>query len=129
MLHGDAVPTVGCAKVWAKLMQCYSWSGLLSTGSTKERSFFLWGASQCKSGSCFCHPFAVPKPGGFCDRITALGKTCLQVFEQLLLHGEQSTLSTFFHLLKWSFNALLAGTWPLKDHNGEEHLGLTISWQ
>ena len=40
MMHGDAVPIVGCAKVWAKLMQCFSWSGFLSTGSTKERSFF-----------------------------------------------------------------------------------------
>ena len=53
MMHGDAVPTVGCAKVWAKLMQCFSWSGLLSTGSTKERSFFLWGATPCKYGTMF----------------------------------------------------------------------------
>ena len=37
-LHGDAVPTVGCGKVWAKLMQCYSWSSLLSLGTTKQRS-------------------------------------------------------------------------------------------
>lgn len=42
-LHGDAVPTVGCGKVWAKLMQCYSWSSLLSLGTTKQRSFYLWG--------------------------------------------------------------------------------------
>ena len=46
MMHGDAVPTVGCAKVWAKLMQCFSWSGLLSTGSTKERSFFSLGSNS-----------------------------------------------------------------------------------
>ena len=45
-LHGDAVPTVGCGKVWAKLMQCYSWASLLSVGSTKQRSFFIFGAAQ-----------------------------------------------------------------------------------
>ena len=43
-LHGDSVPTVGCGKVWSKLMQCYSWAGLLTVGSTKERSFFIYGA-------------------------------------------------------------------------------------
>lgn len=45
-LHGDAVPTVGCGKVWAKLMQCYSWASLLSVGPTKQRSFFIFGAAQ-----------------------------------------------------------------------------------
>ena len=43
-LHGDAVPTVGCGKAWAKLMQCHSWSNFLSLGPTKQRSFYLWGA-------------------------------------------------------------------------------------
>ena len=32
-LHGDAVPTVGCGKVWAKLIQAFSWASLLSIGS------------------------------------------------------------------------------------------------
>lgn len=42
-MHGDAVPTLGCGKVWAKLLQGYSWTCLLSRGTTKQRSFFLWG--------------------------------------------------------------------------------------
>lgn len=45
-LHGDAVPTLGCGKVWAKLLQAYSWSCLLARGTTKERSFYLWGAFE-----------------------------------------------------------------------------------
>ena len=44
-LHGDAVPTVGCGKVWSKMMQAYSWAGLLTVGSTQERSFFIFGAA------------------------------------------------------------------------------------
>ena len=44
-LHGDAVPTIGCGKVWSKMLQGYSWTGLLSKGSTKSRSFFIWGAT------------------------------------------------------------------------------------
>ena len=45
-LHGDAVPTIGCGKVWSKMLQAYSWTGLLSKGSTKQRSFFIWGATK-----------------------------------------------------------------------------------
>ena len=43
-LHGDAVPTVGCGKVWAKLLQCYSWHGMLGRGSTKLATFFCVGS-------------------------------------------------------------------------------------
>eukprot|EP00438_Fugacium_kawagutii_P016899 Skav205369 [mRNA] locus=scaffold2437:85413:87176:+ [translate_table: standard] len=42
-LHGGGVPTIGCGKVWAKLMQAYSWSCLLARGTTRERSLYLWG--------------------------------------------------------------------------------------
>ena len=45
-LHGDAVPTLGCGKVWAKLLQSYSWSCLLARGTTKERSLYLWGVFE-----------------------------------------------------------------------------------
>ena len=45
-LHGDAVPTLGCGKVWAKLLQAYSWSCLLARGTTKERSLYLWGVFE-----------------------------------------------------------------------------------
>lgn len=51
-IHGDAVPTVGCGKVWSKLMQCYSWAGLLSVGSTKEKSFFIYGAARTQPKDC-----------------------------------------------------------------------------
>ena len=47
-LHGDAVPTVGCGKIWSKMLQAYSWTCLLSKGSTKQRSFFIWGATWLK---------------------------------------------------------------------------------
>ena len=45
-MHGDAVPTLGCGKVWAKLIQGYSWTCLLAKGTTKQRSFFLWGVFE-----------------------------------------------------------------------------------
>ena len=45
-LHGDGVPTIGCGKVWAKLMQAYSFSCLLARGSTKERSLYLRGVFE-----------------------------------------------------------------------------------
>lgn len=43
-LHGDSVPTVGCGKVWAKLLQSYSWHGLLGKAPAKLSTFFVWGA-------------------------------------------------------------------------------------
>lgn len=45
-MHGDAVPTIGCGKVWAKLLQAYSWGCLLARGTTKKRSLYLWGAFE-----------------------------------------------------------------------------------
>ena len=43
-IHGDAVPTIGCGKIWTKMLQAYSWTGLLPRGSTKQRSFFFGAA-------------------------------------------------------------------------------------
>ena len=49
-----------------------------------------------------------------------------QVFEQLLLHGEESTLHSFFKILKWSFNALLDGVFPQEDWDGIQHFNCNI---
>ena len=50
-----------------------------------------------------------------------------QVFEQLLVHGNDATatLHNFFHFqnLRWSFDSLLAGVFPGRDWTGEKHLG------
>lgn len=59
-LHGDAVPTVGCGKVWAKMLQAYSWTCLLSKGSTKQRSFFIWGATWLAQSTSCVELTAVP---------------------------------------------------------------------
>lgn len=53
-LHGDAVPTVGCGKVWSKMLQAYSWTCLLSRGTTKQRSFFIWGATWLRAKHFVC---------------------------------------------------------------------------
>lgn len=45
-MHGDGVPTLGRGRVWAKLLQVYSWSCLLARGTTKERSLYLWGVFE-----------------------------------------------------------------------------------
>ena len=36
--------TVDEEKIWTKMLQAYSWTGLLPRGSTKQRSFFLGAA-------------------------------------------------------------------------------------
>ena len=41
-LHGDAVPTTGVGKVWAKMQLCFSWSSLLKIGGTKASNFLIW---------------------------------------------------------------------------------------
>ena len=48
-----------------------------------------------------------------------------QVFEQLLVHGNDATatLHSFFQILRWSFDSLLAGAFPDRDWTGEKHLG------
>jgi hypothetical protein len=47
-----------------------------------------------------------------------------QVFEQLLVHGNDATatLHNFFQILGWSFDSLLAGVFPDRDWTGEKHL-------
>ena len=41
-LHGDAVPTVGLGKVWAKLLQTFSWHCMLCRGGSKASLFLVW---------------------------------------------------------------------------------------
>ena len=41
-LHGDAVPTTGVGKVWAKMQLCFSWNNLLKIGGTKATNFLIW---------------------------------------------------------------------------------------
>lgn len=50
----------------------------------------------------------------------------LQVFEQLLVHGDESTLDTFFQVLRWIFDCLLKGNFPTADWAGEEHLACSF---
>ena len=50
----------------------------------------------------------------------------LQVFEQLLVHGDESTLDTFFQVLRWIFACLLKGNFPTADWAGEEHLACSF---
>ena len=124
-LHGDAVPTVGCGKVWAKLIQAFSWGGLLSIGSTKQRSFFIWGDTSWLSANFFLLNVFV-----FFSALKQQTTTCTlvamssfpQAFEQLLQHGQDSTLGVFFQVLKWSFTALLSGKFPQKDWEGNLQL-------
>ena len=40
-IHGDSVPCVGLGKVWAKLMQVFSWHGVLCQGGSKATLFML----------------------------------------------------------------------------------------
>ena len=49
-----------------------------------------------------------------------------QVFEQLLVHGDESTLDTFFQVLRWSFDCLLKGDFPTADWTGVEHLACSF---
>ena len=85
-IHGDGVPITGLGKVWCKLMQVYSWHGLLCQGGAKATLFLMWAS-----------------------------------FEQLFLAGNEGTLQCFFSIMKWSFQALLAGTWPDKDFRGNAY--------
>ena len=41
--HGDAVPITGIGKIWCKLMTMFSWTSLISTGSTRETMMWVWG--------------------------------------------------------------------------------------
>ena len=41
-IHGDSVPCVGVGKVWSKLMQVFSWPGVLCQGGSKATLFLLW---------------------------------------------------------------------------------------
>ena len=52
-MHGDAVPTTGVGKVWAKMQLCFSWSSLLKITSTKASNFLIWSVPWL---TCFFHP-------------------------------------------------------------------------
>ena len=41
-LHADGVPIAGVGKSWSKSVDCYSWTSLLSTGSTVETQFLIY---------------------------------------------------------------------------------------
>ena len=139
-LHGDAVPTVGCGKVWAKLQQCYSWAGLLSHGSVKQRSFFIFGAPSLAIHTqtsallptrllyqlCGCHFVGLLDPHnvkswGCCQLLLAYFfrsmSSCWSMDKMI-----SATLHTFFNILKWSFNCLMTGIFPDRDWLGEKHL-------
>lgn len=41
-LHGDGTPTLGVGKLWSKQLTIFSFSSLLSLGSTKNTLFHVW---------------------------------------------------------------------------------------
>ncbi|CAE7463162.1 unnamed protein product, partial [Symbiodinium sp. CCMP2592] len=45
-LHGDAVPTTGLGKVWAKLLQTFNWHCMLCRGGSKATLFLVWSVFE-----------------------------------------------------------------------------------
>ena len=53
-MHGDAVPTTGCGKAWAKMQLCFSWFCLLRRKGSKASNFLIWSVPLlCFESSCF----------------------------------------------------------------------------
>ena len=122
-LHGDAVPTVGVGKTWAKMQLCFSWHSLLRHQGSKASSFLIWsvpGLTIVLFGGLVSFqnmPASFHRAMGssICFPLQA------QVFEPLLVGN---TLAEFYKILCWSFANMASGTFPATDWNGNEFLGL-----
>ena len=88
-LHGDEVPVFGVGKIWARSVLSFSWTSILASDL---------GAT---AEDCTIYIWGV--------------------FEQFVLEDQADqlgTMSTFFSILRWSFQALLDGVWPSHDWRG-----------
>ena len=88
-LHGDEVPVFGVGKIWARSVLSFSWTSILANAL---------GAS---AEECTIYIWGV--------------------FEKFVVQDEGDvlgTMSTFFSVLRWSFQALLDGVWPARDWRG-----------
>lgn len=59
-MHGDAVPTTGVGKIWAKMQLCFSWFCLLRRKGSKASNFLIWsGFETLMSKSTLDHLFKI----------------------------------------------------------------------
>ena len=88
-LHGDEVPVFGVGKIWARSVLSFSWTSILANALGAS-------AEECT--------------------IYIRG-----VFEKFVVQdegGALGTMSTFFAVLRWNFEALLEGVWPARGLRG-----------
>ena len=88
-LHGDEVPVFGVGKIWARSVLSFSWTSILAN------------ALGARAEDCTIYIWGV--------------------FEKFVAPDEGSilgTMSTFFSILRWSFQTLLDGVWPTHDWRG-----------
>ena len=122
-LHGDAVPTTGVGKVWAKMQLCFSWNSLLKIGGTKATNFLIWSvpwlvytSTGLRLLSIFLFPPKKPKERRAGDIIIFfVSQLSFEVFEPLL---SRVTLDEVFQILNWSFACMTSGTFPSCDWKG-----------
>ena len=88
-LHGDEVPVFGVGKIWARSVLSFSWTSILAN------------ALGAKAEDCTIYIWGV------------FEKFCVQDEGGVL-----GTMSTFFSILRWSFQTLLDGVWPTHDWRG-----------
>ena len=88
-LHGDEVPVFGVGKIWARSVLSFSWTSILAN------------AFGAKGEDCTIYIWGVFEKFVVADHGNFLG-----------------TMSTFFSILRWSFQALLDGVWPSVDWRG-----------
>ena len=82
--HGDGVTVLGVGKSWSKTCEAFSWSSMLSKGSTKFVNFLIYIIfNQCRC-----------------------------------IGADKDSMKIFWKYLKWSFEAMWAGTWPSRDADG-----------
>ena len=88
-LHGDEVPVFGVGKIWARSVLSFSWTSILAN------------ALGAKAEDCTLYIWGVFEKFRVQDEGGVLG-----------------TMSTFFSILRWSFQTLLDGVWPTHDWRG-----------
>ena len=93
-LHGDEVPVFGVGKIWARSVLSFSWTSILAN------------ALGAKAEDCTLYIWGV------------FEKFCVQDEGGVL-----GTMSTFFSILRWSFQTLLDGVgfFPEMVWHSSEH--------